>query len=225
MKLLKISALAILAISLLTACTSMRANQETVDATIETPSFTMVGVAIPGTVHFTQDSLRPVKVQAPHDVLKHLVVRVVDDCLTIETNSKTNFFTDWDSVHVYISSPELKSVQLAGSGTFVADSIDGPSMFSIELAGSGDINIGQLACSNAKLSIAGSGDIKVGLSKVSVTTMDIAGTGDINATCKDCGDIRCSIAGTGDITLKGNARHLEKSISGTGSINANALSL
>ncbi|MGN1214744.1 MAG: GIN domain-containing protein [Candidatus Cryptobacteroides sp.] len=106
------------------------------------------------------------------------------------------------SVTARISSHSLKSVTIAGGGSFEAKGID-EKEFVATIAGSGDIDISGLKTGSLKLVIAGSGDI------------DLEGV--------DAIEVNGSIAGSGDIGIEGKAEKATFSIAGSGKVESDHL--
>ena len=162
--------------------------------------------------------------------------------LKITRNKKASglfSFSKDDDLDIYITSPDLTSVVVNGSGDFKAQGkIDSDnlsltvlgsgdiSLYDVicdnlyaKMNGSGDVEIKQLRCSAAKYELVGSGDISVRQDRVRATDISLKGSGDFKGYLQDCGKVRCNLVGSGDIRLSGTAVSLEKSKIGSGMIN------
>lgn len=125
---------------------------------------------------------------------------------------------------IYVVSPYIKAVNVAGSGTFEAESISLPSFaVSLNVAGSGEINIKKMDVGTANASVAGSGDIKFGDLKMVKGNFAVTGSGDINASVDCSEELNCSIAGSGDMHLSGTANIYNKSFVGSGNFSDKGL--
>lgn len=140
---------------------------------------------------------------------------------------------------VYITSPDLISVSVHGSGSFEAQKTVDTDNMNLELKGSGDITFGDLLCDNLNTSLIGSGDVKVenlrairtilnlrGSGDVQVeqfnvdyTEATVLGSGDISITGDNCGTIHATVTGSGDINISGDFREMKKNVYGSGDVN------
>lgn len=182
-----------------------------------------------------------VRIEAEEQALNEMTVYVKDGQLRIRkaVDKPTVSFKD---VKVYVTSPTIKRVDLAGSGIFAASNPVEANEFIADLAGSGKIMLAQMTCVKAVLDIAGSGNIEFGKLDVKNTVKaDIAGSGDINIGEMTCakfnidiagsGNVNCDnitaddvdvdVAGSGDVNLKGEVKHHSKDVAGSGKVNIN----
>lgn len=145
-------------------------------------------------------------------------------------------------VRIVVSSPQLESIELSGSGDVdIKDSVSFGNL-DLLLSGSGDIDIEHMECSSVKAVVSGSGDIKIDRAVCEVdATCDLTGSGDINVdvVCAnvnvtvsgsgdagltvDCDMINAHATGTGNMKLKGVARVMNKRSSGLASIDTKKL--
>lgn len=139
-----------------------------------------------------------------------------------DDNGKVNRNTP--RMTVYVNSPYLKKILLAGAGCveihageyqdmpmtaeiegaadFTADSIKCKS-FELNVSGVGSAEIGKLSCTeDVEIVVRGAGDINGAVSCEDLQLrIDGAGDADLDATCS--GDISINCSGTGSITLRG----------------------
>jgi len=189
-------------------------------------------------VYIVQGVTESVKVEAPADVIDHIVTEVEGGVLKIHTKNESGW--NWSDfghkkIAVYVTAKDLNSIAITGSGdVFFKDGITTPGALKIRLTGSGDV-IGKVDAKSLECSIAGSGDIKLSghaeSSSVSVsgsgdytakslvtssTTVHVSGSGDasINANTS----VEASVSGSGDVSYTGGAQHVSSSKSGSGSI-------
>ncbi|MGN0202289.1 MAG: GIN domain-containing protein [Candidatus Cryptobacteroides sp.] len=99
-----------------------------------------------------------------------------------------------------VSSGYLKSIAIAGYGSFEAAGIEAEE-FTASIAGSGDIEINGIKADNLKMNIAGSGDIDIEDISARSVSGSIAGSGDISVSGK-AEKASFNIAGSGDIDCK-----------------------
>ncbi|RCH55601.1 DUF2807 domain-containing protein [Mucilaginibacter hurinus] len=199
--------------------------------------FNGISVAGPFDVYIKQGSNESVKVDAPDDILKHIVTEVKDGVLKIYLDKQYNS-RNWDKndITVHISAKDLNSVAMSGSGDIFFEGGIKSNSLKLSVTGSGDIE-GKVDVQTLESSIAGSGDIKVtgranssavkvtgsgdfdGSGLVTVNTaVKVAGSGDasVNASQK----IEASVIGSGDINYTGGATEILKSKTGSGDVTA-----
>lgn len=214
-------------IALLTLCSCAieRDNKRTGKKTTKTivvNDFTEIQIAGGFNVYFTQANNTSVKIRGHEKALKN--VNIVSDgkTLTIGTKKSWKFLSFYDSdIDVYVTSPNLRSVSIAGSGEFKSSTkIDTDRMY-ISVAGNGEVDIQDIICDNLKGEIAGSGEIDIKRITTPNAELSIAGSGDIDIENAVIDNVACEIAGSGNIELKGNIRHHTQEIAGSGSVNIN----
>ena len=213
-------------------------NQETA-----MQQFDEVEIAGAFMVVYEQGTEYSVRVEASEQALKEMTVYVKDNELRIRKAVK-NPTVSFKDVKVYVTSPDINKIELAGSGMFAASNPINPGNdLDVELAGSGKVLLAAVDCRNASLEIAGSGNIEIGILKAKEVDTEIAGSGDINLgmmTCQELnaeiagsGNVNCDninadevkveIAGSGDVNLKGMVKNLTKEIAGSGKVNVSGL--
>ena len=193
-------------------------------------------------VHYQQSNTVSVRLVGEQKEIDRVSVSSDGTTLKITRNKKASglFSFKDDDLDIYITSPDLTSVVVNGSGDFKAQGkIDSDnlsltvlgsgdiSLYDVicdnlyaKMNGSGDVEIKQLRCSAAKYELVGSGDISVRQDRVRATDISLKGSGDFKGYLQDCGKVRCNLVGSGDIRLSGTAVSLEKSKIGSGMINA-----
>ena len=215
-------------------------GQDRARETREVPAFTKVGLNVPGTLHLRQGDARSVEVEATRRVLEHLETVVEDGRLKIRDES--NFFErmvdddrDWGEIDVYVTTPTIETVSIAGAGSVVGETPIESSSLALENAGSGSVDV-EVSTSALRTSIAGSGTIQV-RGTADEVTVRIAGSGtidglDLKTTTADIqvagsGDTRLhvtdrlsvQIMGSGDVEYRGSPS-IDESILGSGDVRA-----
>ena len=201
-------------------------------------------------VCYTQADSFSVRVKGTREAVDNILTDVQGKTLSIRNRGKINLinvsFGDDDGLTVYVTSPDLTSILLNGSGDFVSDGkIDTDRMdivlrgsgdidvkdiicdrCEVELIGSGDVNVSHLDAVDASASLVGSGDLDLGLLRVKDTWLSLKGSGDIDADFReDCGAVECELRGSGDISLKGTVRKFSHHKSGSGDIDFSHLTV
>lgn len=187
-------------------------------------------------VYITQGSAESVRVEAPADVMKHIVTEVRGGVLKIYNRdhfSWGNLFGG-HKITVYVNIKDINGIELSGSGdVYFKQGITANSL-QLKLSGSGDLT-GKVNAKTLESSISGSGDMKiyghVESSAISLTgsgdfsardlstantAIRVVGSGDayINASNK----IEASVTGSGDVHYSGRAQNISKSKTGSGDI-------
>lgn len=205
--------------------------------------FDKVDMANAFRVIYDQGDTHSVRVEASEQAFKEMTVYVKDGDLRIRKAVKKST-ADFSKVKVYVTSPDIKGIEIAGSGVFAASNrvnVSGDLDMEIagsgnimladvtckdadmEIAGSGNIEIGSLAAKDAKAEIAGSGDVKLGTLACTKLDIEIAGSGDVICDNITADDVHTEIAGSGDVTLKGTVKHHTEEIAGSGKVNITGL--
>ncbi len=150
-------------------------------------------------------------------------------------------------VKVKVTSKDLREVMITGSGDFEAATNVVTSNITLTVSGSGDMEFKKIEANAAKVSIAGSGDVKVKqmdakslnasiagsgeveidkvTAKCDAAKLSIAGSGEMKARFDGCKALECKIAGSGDIELEGKVVDYTSSISGSGRIDKEKLTI
>ena len=189
-------------------------------------------------VYITQGSTESVKVEAPSDVINHIITEVSGGVLKIYNKYDSWNWGSWWGHHkkivVYVSAKALNAVSISGSGDiFFKDGLSGNSL-RLKISGSGDM-LGKVNVKTLESSISGSGDMKLSGNSES-STVSVVGSGDFTArnlvTVKSAvrisgsGDaeinasdrIDAAVVGSGDVRYTGSAKNVSKSKSGSGDI-------
>lgn len=172
------------------------------------------------------------KIKIEDNLLEYLVTEVKGNSLKIKWKKGTNIHAN--QVHIVVPFESINKVVLTGSGDIIgADSIKNTD-FEVFLSGSGNIAL-QINSDSTDVKITGSGKVKL-LGKSEELDVLLTGSGDFNsyqlqvnnaeAMLTGSGDIRLSVSnrldakitGSGDITYKGNPKHQNFKILGSGDI-------
>jgi hypothetical protein len=190
-------------------------------------------------VYITQGSTESVKVEAPDNVIDHIITEVDNGTLKIYNKNDNGFH--WDDlfgghkkIAVYVTAKDIISVSVSGSGDmFFREGIHTNSL-RLRVSGSGDM-IGKVDVKSLESSISGSGDMKISgradNSAVSVggsgdyagrglvtvnTSVRVSGSGD--ASINASSSVNASVSGSGDIRYTGGAKNVVSAKSGSGDI-------
>ena len=201
-------------------------------------------------VCYTQADSFSVRVKGTQEAVDNILTDVDGKTLSIRNRGKMTLINisldDSNNLTVYVTSPDLTSIHLNGSGDFeVSGRVDTDQMdivlrgsgdinmqdiicdrCDVELIGSGDISLGSLEALNASAMLVGSGDMSLKLLRVKDTHLSLKGSGDIEADFKEgCGAVNCELRGSGDISLRGTVMKFNQHKSGSGDIDIDQLTL
>ena len=199
-------------------------------------------------VYYTQADSFSVKVRCSEDGQENILTDVSDGTLFIRNRGKMGVLNivihDEDQAGIYVTSPDLVSVRLNGSGDFSSEQRVDTDMMEIVLRGSGDIAFKNLLCDACHVNLIGSGNIDIKRLEAKETDVNLIGSGDINLGqwrvlstrlgLKGSGDISVSfhegcqavdseLRGSGDIKLSGVVSRLSQQKSGSGDVNVDQL--
>ena len=202
------------------------------------------------TVFYTQADSFSVHVAGPEDLVDEIITKVDGKTLSIRNKGKIGIvnigFSGQRQLEVHVTSPDLISVQLNGSGDFISNKKVDTDEMSIVLRGSGDVDFKNIICDHCKTELVGSGDVDVdrlealtsdimliGSGDVEVkqynvgeTAIELKGSGDISVNFMEgCQKASCRLVGSGDIKLKGTIGQFSKQKSGSGDIDTDKLTI
>ena len=181
-------------------------------------AFDDVDVAGPFNVIFEQGESHSVRVEGTAEQLGKMTIYVKNGDLIIDQRKQEPSGT-FDGLQVFVTSPMVDCLEIAGSGTITAPNALNVNDMNLEIAGSGDITLAQLTCKGLKMEIAGSGDITLGSVHANEVSNEIAGSGDIEVAGLVCKIVKNEIAGSGNITLNNlNVDHVKSEIAGSGDV-------
>ena len=201
-------------------------------------------------VYYTQADTFSVKVRGPKDAMENILTDVNDGTLSIRNRGKMGVvnivINDEDQTEIYVTSPDLISVRLSGSGDFTSEKrVDTDQMeivlrgsgdmsikdlicdaCRVELVGSGDIDISRLETKESDVTLIGSGDIAIDLWRVLSTHLSLKGSGDIKVNFNEgCQSVDSELRGSGDITLRGVVSRFSQQKTGSGDIDIDQLKI
>lgn len=187
-------------------------------------------------VEVVNDANESVKIEADDNIMPYLITEVEDGILTIRYKSSNVMFSN-SHIKVYVSSPNIRELILAGSGSITArDTLKNATGIDISVDGSGDIsamvdapkvtaNIGgsgsmtlEGRTKDFNCNVGGSGDIKCNKLLSENTNATVGGSGSAHVFASV--HLVANVGGSGDIYYSGNPTSPETHTSGSGSIQA-----
>lgn len=140
-------------------------------------------------------------IEADENLLQYIHTSVKSGILEIEIKGTSCIRPSRQAV-VYVTTPQIESLYLTGSGDMIADSLSGNR---IDLVNTGSGNI------IADFTYANDSDIR------------ISGSGDITVNKSESNDILIKSTGSGDIEINGTASNIDINLSGSGQVYADEL--
>jgi hypothetical protein len=200
------------------------------------PSFTGIGIAVPGEVYLVQGPVQKLVVEGSERVLNDLITEVRGNKLTVRLPNRWGSFRRNDELRIYITMPEINDISLSGSARLVAESPIKADRMSVAISGSGRVEIDDFEASRLEVSISGSGRLNLGGSRgVGESRIAISGSGryesmtmpseKVNATISGSGscrvhalsDLNVRISGSGNVIYTGQPL-IDARISGSGKV-------
>ena len=213
----------------------------TINETTAMQPFDEVDITGAFKVIYEQKDNYSVRVEASEQAFKEMTVYVKDRELRIR-KSVAKPTAQLGNVKIYVSSPDIKMVDITGSGLFAAsDAITLSNELNVDVTGSGKALLASVTCPKTVFDVTGSGNIEVGSLKADEAHADVTGSGKINLGTLNCknlnvditgsGDMNCDninadtadidISGSGDVNLKGTIKTVTKDITGSGKLHFN----
>jgi hypothetical protein len=200
--------------------------------------FNAVNVAGSFDVKIAQTGTESVKVDAPAEVMDHIITEVNNGVLKIYNKHDSWNWGDWWGHHkkiiIYVTVKDINSVYISGSGDVAFKDGLSANSLKLKISGSGDMN-GKIDVKMLESSITGSGDMTLS-GRAESSTVDLVGSGDYTAAklltlstavrVSGSGDaevnasdkIDAALHGSGDIHYTGAAHNVSSSKTGSGDI-------
>jgi hypothetical protein len=199
--------------------------------------FNAVTVAGSFDVKIAQTGTESVKIDAPAEVMEHIITEVNNGVLKIYNKHDEWNWSSWWGHHkkiiIYVTVKDINSVYISGSGDVAFKEGLTANSLKLKISGSGDMN-GRVDVKMLESNITGSGDMTLS-GRAESSSVDLVGSGDYTAAklltvntavrLSGSGDaevnasdkIDAALHGSGDIHYTGTA-HLSSSKTGSGDI-------
>ncbi len=191
-------------------------------------------IKVEGSIEVVIDNgLEGARIVTDENLIPYIVTEKDGDLLKIKVKENANLKST-KPITVYLSTPLVTEINLAGSGNVVANGrFSSTDRMGFEIAGSGNITI-DVNSPKITTNISGSGTVHI-TGETKVVNVQIAGSGthdgfalkaeDVSVKIAGSGDamvyadinLKVSIAGSGNIKYKGNAT-VDKNITGSGDV-------
>ncbi|MNV34669.1 hypothetical protein D3C71_1260960 [compost metagenome] len=211
---------------------SIKGKGETVTETRNLSGFNKISLSINADVIYVQDSVYFVEISAQQNVLNVITTEINAGNLKIESS---RWIRKHDGIKIKIHSPDLRAMDLSGSGNMESSSDILTTGLELNVSGSGNITLASVHSNELEVKISGSGNISVSSGEVTNQKATISGSGNVkmsdltanNSDAKISGSgsisiwavdqLKATISGSGDIRYKGNPI-VNTNISGSGSV-------
>lgn len=179
-----------------------------------TGGFSKIAVSIDADVEYTPDSTYYLEVIAQSNIQEVLTTNVRHNTLEIGFEG-----TVWDHhpIKVLVHSPELRGVEISGSGVVLATRSFTTQIFDAQISGSGKIDLNGITASSVTGNISGSGSVYFGSGTCVSETLCISGSGSFNGLDLQTKTCNAKISGSGDVHVN-VSEVLDACISGSGDI-------
>lgn len=227
-----IIAIAILGVSLMSCTISLdgeslggktiEGNGDIVTRTYDVTAFNEISTSLPATVNFTIADSYSCTVSVDENLFDYLDIKVKDNELLMgKCKEEKNKGLKATKFVIEVKAPSLEAINLAGSGTFNANSPLEAEKFEANVAGSGDIVFHKtVTTQKVELNVAGSGDLACDELVADKLDCNIAGSGDLKVVSGQVREAEAGVAGSGDIVLTCDIDNLDANIAGSGDIKA-----
>jgi hypothetical protein len=119
-----------------------------------------------------------ISIEAESNLIKHIVTLAENGRLEIRTDPRNACFRSGSRPVVIVTSPELNSLDVTGSGSAEADTLSG-GFVRLRVTGSGDLFAGFVLADDLEISVTGSGDAEVDEALSQEADLTVTGSGDI----------------------------------------------
>jgi hypothetical protein len=222
-----ICVLALSTVGMATGQTRIKGNGKVTTRTISISEYDEIDLAGNMTFEYEQSDAAPfLSITVDENIFEYLRAEVKGGKLIIAPERREYGFGEGYNLDptvftVKSNSRELKKVNKAGSGNFVANSPLKVGLLQVNIGGSGSIRLTKnVTGDELKMNVSGSGKIETSdVVRVENTNLNVAGSGKIKISNIETETLRCNVAGSGDIELQGgHAKAANYNIAGSGNI-------
>lgn len=219
----------VMLVAICVACTAcyysssdLKADRSFVKRVVKVGYFCKIESYTSADIKFVQGKTSSVRIEGTKSLVDNLDVKQKGETLVITTKVRGIRFVGQSRLTVYVSSPDITSVYLKGSGYFVAQSNIDTDALDVELSGSGDVDLRNVLCDNISLRLRGSGDVKAQTIDCAAANLELSGSGDLDVKMLKARKAVAALRGSGDLdaTLSG-VPDVQASLFGSGDLDLN----
>jgi hypothetical protein len=216
---IKILALIMIILATFSSCYDgiiITGNNEITEESRQLPNFDQVYSAGSFNIFYNHGDSSNVRIECESNLLPYIETAVFNKKLNVQFASHINISTHRD-INIYVTSPAVEKLHLAGSGNVVADSLTGNNV-EIMLSGSGNI-YSNFYGRYLESSVSGSGKIEI-YGECDTLETSVSGSGSIDLEAPNCLYTKVDISGSGKADLEGSSEIADFEIIGSGKIKA-----
>lgn len=219
----------VMLVAICVACTAcyysssdFKADRSFVKRVVKVGYFCKIESYTSADIKFVQGKKSSVRIEGTKSLVDNLDVRQKGETLVINTKGRGIRFVGQSRLTVYVSSPDITSVYLKGSGDFEAQSNIDTDALDVDLSGSGDVDLRKVLCDNISLRLRGSGDVKAQSVDCAAANLELNGSGDLDVKMLKARKAVAALRGSGDLdaTLSG-VPDVQASLFGSGDLDLN----
>ena len=165
-------------------------------------------------IFYIPDTSYYVVLETDQNLIPYIRTRISGNTLIVDNGTRKCLRSEYP-IRVFVHTPEIQLMSLAGSGLISADFIYSDEL-RLEISGSGLIDIAEVDVLDLKVLITGVGDVKL-RGNTDIAEYTITGTGNISAQDLLSNICVAEISGSGTIYWHAG-KHLEAVITGSGNI-------
>ena len=138
-----------------------------------------------------------ITIEADENLMDYIVTETYNNTLEIKTRDWNTRLDFNERPLITITSPQLESAMISGSGAFIADEMSGDVVI-VKLSGSGDVSASNVSCTDLTVMLSGSGIINLKNCQSESSDIFLSGSGNISLTGQSTvSDIK--ITGSGEV--------------------------
>jgi len=203
----------------------------TVSKELSLPPFHSLVLDISADVFITQGEAQSITVEGQENIIDKLELDVRNETWDIDFDQ--NCIRNHDGLKIFITLPEVRSIEIDGSGDIIGENVFTGEKIDLLIDGSGDMDLAlEMKEVNARIEgsgdfelegladivryyVRGSGDIRAFDLETLEADVEIRGSGSVEVTAIDF--LKIDIDGSGDVYYKGNPE-LDIRVDGSGEV-------
>lgn len=216
---IQILVLLVIALSTLSSCIEgiiIEGNGEITEESRQLPDFNQIYSAGSFNIFYSYDDSTSVRIECESNLLPYIETAVFNKKLDIQFASHVSV-SPYKDINIYVTSPSIEKIHLAGSGNVEADSLTGQEVV-LMVSGSGNI-YSNFYGQYLESTISGSGKMEIYSDSDTLETA-VSGSGSIEIEAPSCLFTQVNISGSGKTELTGSSKNAEFKIVGSGKIKA-----
>ena len=182
-----------------------------------TTSYNSLVLGIPADAYFRQDSVYKLELHAQQNILDEIETVVINNELRIRFRDLNTRIRSHDGITIYISAPDIRNMEVDGSGNLQVTGPFMPANLGLAIEGSGNIHVQDISTSLIGTNINGSGNIHIDNGYANEAVLTVEGSGNTDLLNIQVKDANARISGSGTIRLYAT-QNLKARISGSGTI-------